>query len=206
MASQPPRTHCLRGHEFTAENTQWVNVPRVGHTARSRLCRICSRARARRYLDLHPPKYQPKPLPPLPDDLDTFEVELERYIRRVLRARLPQRAGVLWDDVESRLEHHGFKVNSELHRVPIRELARPKESFADYAARTSAGWDDYGDWFVCRMLDDPRIRAVLAKAQSSHTIVEPEEVKPRVPLRHRSGRPFVGRSATPPRRWKAACP
>ena len=204
MASQPPRTHCLQGHEFTPENTQWVNVPRVGGTAKSRLCRICSRARTRRYLDSHPPNAA-KPLPPLPDEMIASEVELERYIRAVLRARAPQRAAQLWAEVESRLEHHGFQVKSDrMQRVPIRELVRPNEIFAEYAARTDAGFADYGDWFVCRMLDDPRIRAELRKARSKYTIIEPGEVKPRVPLRRLSRRPFVRHPTTARRRRNAA--
>jgi hypothetical protein len=171
-AHRQPRTHCLRGHEFTPENTQWVNVPRVGGTAKGRLCRICSRARARRYLESHPPQKKASPLPPLSDEMIASEVELERHIRGVLRARAPQRAPQLWAEVESRLEHHGFQVKSGLHRVPIRVLARPNETFAEYAARTDARVEDYGDWFVWRMLDDPRIRAELRKARSSYTIIE----------------------------------
>jgi hypothetical protein len=191
MASQPPRTHCLRGHEFTPKNTQWVKVPRVGGTGKSRLCRICSRARARRYLDSHPRPKAATPLPPLLDEMIASEVELERYIRAVLRARAAQRAPQVWAEVESRLAHHGFQVKSgRMHRVPIRELVRPNEIFADYAARTDAGFDHYGDWFVGRMLDDPRIQAELTKARSKYTIIEPGEVKRRVPLRRLSRGPF----------------
>ena len=203
--SRTSRTHCLRGHEFTPDNTQWVNVPAAGpgngRAARSRLCRICSRARARRYLDSRPPR-KAQPLPPLPNSSDAWEVELERYIRRVLRARAPLRAAVLWEEIASRLEHHGFQVKSGLHRVPIRERALHKESFGAYAARTSAGWDDHGDWFVCRMLDDSRIQTVLNKAHSRYAVLEPGEVNPRVPRRRRSG--SIGRSAT--RRRGAAGP
>lgn len=182
MAVQPTRTHCLRGHEFTPENTQWVNTP----SGRSRLCRICSRARVRRFLDKQPKKKAP-PLPPLPNN-DVFELELERYIRRFLRARAPKRASEFWADVEARLEHHGFQLKSEPHRVPLRQLALEREAWPAYAARTNAGWHDREDWFVCRMLDDPRIKAMLRKARSMYIIVEPGEqnMRPsRTPVRQR---------------------
>ena len=171
MAFQPTRTQCLRGHEFTTENTQWVNTP----SGRSRLCRICSRTRVRRFLDKQPKK-RATALPPLPRD-DAFEMELERYIRRFLRARAPQRANEFWADVEARLEHHAFQVKCEPYRVPLRQLALEREAWPAYAARTNAGWHDREDWFVCRMLDDPRIKAMLRKARSMFIIVEPGELK-----------------------------
>jgi hypothetical protein len=39
-------THCLRGHEFTPENTRWVS----GRVA-SRACRACDREAAKRRWD-----------------------------------------------------------------------------------------------------------------------------------------------------------
>lgn len=178
--ARPARTHCLRGHEFTPGNTQWVNVPVTdaagGKTVqRSRLCRICSRARVRRYLDRKGGRapVRSQPLPPLPEDL--YELELERVIRRILRARLHRRAPDFWQEVESRLEHHAFRLESSPHCVPIRKLALHKESWSAYAARAYASPDDHGDWFVNRMLDDPRIRRMLGNARSKYIIVEPAD-------------------------------
>lgn len=181
VAPQPKfrRTHCLRGHEFTPENTQWINVPIIDASGtksvqRSRLCRICSRARVRRYLAKKSPKpARSQPLPPLPEDL--YELELERTIRRILRARLHRRAPDFWQEVESRLEHHAFRVDTAPHRVPIRRLALRKESWGAYAVRTEASENDHGDWFVNRMLDDPRIRMMLGNARSKYIIVEPAD-------------------------------
>lgn len=206
--ARPERTRCLRGHEFTPHNTQWVNARKVGQdgsetTTRSRLCRICSRARARRYLDKQPRK-KAEPLPSLPTG-SVCELELEMYIRRIVRARAPMRAKEFWGEVQSRLEHHGFQVKSEPHRVPIRQLPLQKEEWTEYAERTKAGWSNYGDWFVGRMLDDPRIQSVLNKALSRYAIVELGKVNPRrVRLRRLSQRPWI--SWTRPRLRNAARP
>lgn len=171
-----PTTHCQRGHEFTPENTQLINVSRAGGTTkRGRLCRICSRARLKRYRDNHPKKA--KPVSPVPDGSDVAALELELYIRRILRFRLAERAPEFWLEVESRLEHHRFQAACEPHRVPIRMLALTMESWPKYAARTNAGWDDYGDWFVNRMLDDPRIRATLKKVRSQYIVIDPGDEK-----------------------------
>jgi hypothetical protein len=40
---RPPQTHCKRGHEFTEENTLWLNNPR------RRQCRECARLRGREF-------------------------------------------------------------------------------------------------------------------------------------------------------------
>jgi hypothetical protein len=109
----------------------------------------------------------------LPEDL--YELELERVIRRILRSRLNRRAPDVWQEVESRLEHHTFRMDSAPPRVPIRRLALHKESWCAYAVRTDASEDDHGDWFVNRMLDDPRIRAMLGNARSRYIIVEPAD-------------------------------
>ena len=179
-SDRPARTHCLRGHEFTPENTQWINVnvpildaSGTKRVQRSRLCRICSRARVRRYSAKKSPKpARSQPLPPLPEDL--YELELERTIRRILRARLHRRAPDFWQEVESRLEHHAFRVDTAPRRVPIRRLALHKESWSAYAVRTHAKEDDHGDWFVNRMLDDPRIRAMLGMpGQSTSSLNRP---------------------------------
>lgn len=195
MAVQPTRTHCLRGHEFTDDNTLWVNKL----SARSRLCRICSRARVRRHLDKQPKKKAPG-LPPLPRDV--FELELERYVRRFLRARAPLRASEFWADVEARLEHHGFRMKFEPHRVPLRHLALEGEDWPAYAARTDAGWHDREDWFVCRMLDDPRIKALLRRARSKYIIVEPGEQNMRPA--GTPGRPRERSGGKPPRHSSAS--
>jgi hypothetical protein len=215
-APQPkirPRTHCLRGHEFTPENTQWINVPVTdangARVQRSRLCRICSRARVRRYLDKKGGRtpVRSQPLPPLPEDL--YELELERVIRRILRSRLHRRAPDFWREAESRLEHHAFQVESSPHRVPIRKLALHKESWSAYAVRTDAGEDDHGDWFVNRMLDDPRIRTMLGNARSKYIIVEPADyaadaARARAIRRRRQSVPPGVRTLRPARRGRAA--
>jgi hypothetical protein len=175
-----PSTHCKRGHEFTPENTQWVNVTSPGGTTRrGRLCRICSRARVKRYLDKHPRK-APKRLTDLPLH-DFEEFDLERYIRRVLRSRVHQRAPEFWSEVESRLPHRGFQVKCEPHRVPLRHLSLTGESWAKYAKRTDASWEDHGDWFVSRMLDDPRIRVMLRKARSRYIVIDPADIERKNP-------------------------
>lgn len=53
---RPPRTHCMRGHPLTPENTRWNSSAVVMGDGRrvkirTRLCAICSRARVRRYLE-----------------------------------------------------------------------------------------------------------------------------------------------------------
>ena len=192
----------MRGHEFTPENTQWINVPSTDPAGgeivqRSRLCRICSRARVRRYLDKKGGRtpVRRQPLPALPEDL--YELELERVIRRILRARLHQRAPDFWEEAESRLEHHAFRVESSPHRVPIRRLALHNESWSAYAARTDASADDHGDWFVNRMLADPRIRTMLGNARSKYIIVEPADYQTHAACARRLRRRLSVRSHYP---------
>jgi hypothetical protein len=174
------KTHCLRGHEFTEANTQWIWVPRWGEgkdeRVRSRLCRICSRARAKRYLDSHPEKKAPQaqPRPPIPTH-DVYELELERVIRAIVRDRARNRAPRFWAEVEDQLGERGFQVKSGVQQeVPIRVPVAPREMWRAYEERTSG---EYGEWFVSRMLADPRIQTMLAKAGSTHTVVSEWDVR-----------------------------
>lgn len=165
------RTHCLRGHEFTEENTIWISIPRYGASnerIRSRLCRICSRARAKRYVEAHPPPPRYTPLAPMPTH-DVYEYEYERVVRAIVRARLPKRVPRFWAEVEHQLGHRGFQVKSgDVQQVPVRFPALPGELWLEYEHRTGG---ESGEWFVSRMLADARIQIVLTKAGSKYTVV-----------------------------------
>lgn len=160
-------THCRNGHEFTVENTRWVThgmaAPGGGTMAvTTRLCAVCARQRGRRHAGTHP---RPgKPLPPLPADLP--ERELEQQIRAIVRVTpASARAPELWREVEARIGHTGLQATSTLVRVLVRFAALPNETWATYATRTG-GHGEYEEWFVARMLADPRIQKVLSRAGS----------------------------------------
>jgi hypothetical protein len=160
-------THCRNGHEFTVENTRWVTHGTAAAgggtmTVTTRLCAVCARQRGRRHAGTHPrPR---KPLPPLPADLG--EQELERQIRAIVRVSpASDRAPELWREVEARIGHTGLQVISTPVRVLVRCAALPNETWAAYARRT-AGHGEYEEWFVARMLADPRIQKVLRRAGS----------------------------------------
>lgn len=143
---RPPRTHCLRGHEFTADNTSWNpcwteenGVRTRGYT---RLCKTCLRERHRSYGT----KYQAR-MPPLPVDED--ERHAERIVRRVTRAVVPLRFARL----RAALDDLGASL-------PVHPRARREESWERFEQRTGA---TFGQWCFSRVLHDPRtIRALLS--------------------------------------------
>ena len=53
------RTHCAKGHEYTADNT-WMRPTDNRRNHSNRVCRICSRASTNRWLDSHRKEYNEK--------------------------------------------------------------------------------------------------------------------------------------------------
>jgi hypothetical protein len=196
-------TRCRNGHEFTAENTRWVVHRTAGADggrggARTRLCATCARERGRRYAEMHPPPPS-KPLPALPTEQS--ELELERLIRAILRVSpASSRAGRLWREVESRVGHTDVQEIPNPVCVRVHCAAMPGESWAAYTARAQHP-GHYEEWFVCRMLGDPRIQKVLRRAGSTFIISDQrreqrEQRDDRAAwrrVRHRSAQALVGR-------------
>ncbi len=119
---------------------------------------------------------RPPSLGPLPQhDIDEFL--LEARIRQIARLRSKLRVGSIWWEAWSRIA--GCRIveadGTEVVVVPMRRLARPLESWADYSigvpgSRTDRGWvtgedlPEYDEWFVSRLLIDPRITGILRRA------------------------------------------
>lgn len=141
-----PQEVCRQEHELTPENTEWNTawVDQAGKRVktRTRLCRICSKARRKR-------AYKPPPRrPPLPED--QREREIERGIRRVENAKPADREEIL-----------GYVIQAHASPLdPIVHHATENEPVGDYLRRTGSA---AAEWYASRILDSPRTQKALKR-------------------------------------------
>jgi hypothetical protein len=157
--AQPTQaTHCREGHELTEENTQWNTGSQVvaGERirVRTRLCKICSRARQKRYYATTPRTYQP--VPPRPED--PYEGDVERIVRRAIAPPMAKQMERLVAALDP------WPIGSV---IPI--PARDGEDFPTYKARTRIDPWQYTWWLASRVLADRRIDAVVKKIMASES-------------------------------------
>ena len=147
-------THCKQGHEFTPASSRVVGGERV--TVYTRLCKICSRARRKRYHATAPYTYEPTP--PRPDD--PYEGDVERIVRRALA---PPKA--------KQIERLIAALDPWPLDAAIPVPAQDGEGFPAYKARTSADQWQYTWWLASRVFGDPRIDAVMKEIMASESMI-----------------------------------